>query len=91
MTPLNRFLLVRPVEQEESVSETPTFYLPDDVVTKSNPSEIVEVVNVSTESKFASVLNEGDKVVVESHMLRNVDVFGDKATLIEDNYVLAMV
>ncbi len=86
MIPLNRFLLVSVMEEKEQ--EKPSFYLPDDVVTNKKPYEVVEIVDVSSESKFASVLNKGDKVVVEGHMLRNVDVFGDKATLIEDNYVL---
>ena len=86
MIPLNRFLLVSVTEEKEK--ENTSFYLPDDVVTNKKPYEVVEIVDVSSESKFASVLNKGDKVVVEGHMLRNVDVFGDKATLIEDNYVL---
>ena len=86
MIPLNRFLLVSVMEEEEQ--EKPSFYPPDDVVTNKKPYEVVEIVDVSSESKFASVLNKGDRVVVEGHMLRNVDVFGDKATLIEDNYVL---
>lgn len=86
MIPLNRFLLVSVAEEKEQ--EKPSFYLPDDVVTNKKPYEVVEIIDVSSESKFASVLNKGDKVVVEGHMLRNVDVFGDKATLIEDNYVL---
>jgi hypothetical protein len=74
MIPLNRFLLVSVTEEKEE--------------TNKKPYEVVEIIDVSSESKFASVLNKGDKVVVEGHMLRNVDVFGDKATLIEDNYVL---
>lgn len=87
MVPLNRFLLVNVVEDEEK--EKPSFYLPDDVVTNKKPYEVVEIIDVSSESKFASVLDAGDKVVVEGHMLRSVVVFGEKATLIEDNYVLA--
>jgi co-chaperonin GroES (HSP10) len=87
MVPLNRFLLVNVVEDEEK--EKPSFYLPDDVVTNKKPYEVVEIIDVSSESKFASALDAGDKVVVEGHMLRSVVVFGEKATLIEDNYVLA--
>lgn len=86
MIPLNRFLLVSVTEEKEEKKSS--FYLPDDVVTNKKPYEVVEIIDVSSESKFASVLNKGDRVVVEGHMLRNVDVFGDKATLIEDNYVL---
>ena len=90
MTPLNRSLLVTVVEQEEE-KQTAAFYLPDDVVTNKKPFEVVQVVDVSSESKFFGKLKSGDKVVVEGHMLRTIDVFGETATLIEDNYVLAKV
>ena len=49
---------------------------------------MVEVVDVSTESKFYDKLLTGDKIVVEGHMLTKVDVFGETAHLIEDNYIL---
>ena len=87
MTPLNRSLLVSVVEQEEE--KQTTFYLPDDVVTNKNQFEVVEVVDISSESKFYDKLTAGDKLVVEGHMLRNISVFGSTATLIEENYVLA--
>ena len=87
MTPLNRSLLVSVLEQEDE--KQTAFYLPDDVVTGTKPFEVVEVVDISSESKFANKLSPGDKVVVEGHMLRKITVFGETATLIEDNYVLA--
>jgi len=87
MTPLNRSLLVTVLEQEEEKQSA--FYLPDDVITGNKPFEVVEIVDVSSESKFVDKLNPGDKIVVEGHMLRKVTVFGETATLIEDNYVLA--
>jgi co-chaperonin GroES (HSP10) len=87
MTPLNRSLLVSVLEQEDE--KQTAFYLPDDVVTGKKPFEVVEVVDISSESKFANKLSPGDKVVVEGHMLRKITVFGETATLIEDNYVLA--
>ena len=87
MTPLNRSLLVNVLEQEEEKQST--FYLPDDVVTGTKPFEVVEIVDVSLESKFVDKLTPGDKIVVEGHMLRKINVFGETATLIEDNYVLA--
>ena len=87
MTPLNRSLLVSVLDQDEE--QQTAFYLPDDVVTNNKPFEVVEVVDVSSESKFADKLNVGDKIVVEGHMLRKISVLGETATLIEDNYVLA--
>ena len=87
MTPLNRSLLVNIVEQEEE--KQTAFYLPDDVVTNKNQFEVVEVIDISSESEFYDKLKAGDKLVVEGHMLRNISVFGSAATLIEENYVLA--
>jgi co-chaperonin GroES (HSP10) len=87
MIPLNRFLLVNVIEEEEE--KQTAFYLPEDVVvTSKKPHEVVEVVDVSTESKFYDKLLTGDKIVVEGHMLTKVDLFGETAHLIEDNYIL---
>ena len=55
----------------------------------SDLSLSVSSVDVSSESKFVDKLKAGDKIVVEGHMLRNISVFGETATLVEDNYVLA--
>ena len=88
MTPLNRSLLVSVVGEQEEEQQT-SFYLPDDVVVNKKPFEVVEVLDVSSESKFVDKLKAGDKSVVEGHMRRNISVFGETATLVEDNYVLA--
>ena len=90
MTPLNRSLLVSVLKQQEE-EEQSVFYLPEDVVTNKKQFEVVEIIDISSESKFADKLNRGDKIVVEGHMLRNIEVLGTTATLIEDNYVLAKV
>jgi co-chaperonin GroES (HSP10) len=87
MTPLNRSLLVNIIEQEGE--KQTSFFLPDDVITNKRPFEVVEVIDVSSESKFFNKLQSGDKIVVEGHMLRDITVFGSTATLIEENYVLA--
>ena len=88
MTPLNRSLLVSVVGEQEEEQQT-SFYLPDGVACRRKPFEVVEVLDVSSESKFVDKLKAGDKIVVEGHMLRNISVFGETATLVEDNYVLA--
>jgi co-chaperonin GroES (HSP10) len=88
MIPLNRYLLVNLPKKVKEEQESPSnFYLPDDVVLSKNSYEVVEVVAVSAESKFFAVLDKGDSIVVEGHMLRSVDVYGETSTLIEDNYV----
>ena len=86
MIPLSRYLLVKSVEKEQK-QEQSTFYLPDDVVINKKSYEVVEVIDVAAESKFFAVLKKGDLIVVEAHMLREIDVFGVPSILIEDNYV----
>ncbi len=87
MIPLNRSMLVSVLEQDEE--KQTAFYLPDDIVTSKKQFEVVKIINISSESKFFAVLSKGDKVIVEGHMLRKINVLGETATLIEDNYVLA--
>ena len=86
MLPLNRFIVVELAKEEEQ--QQSTFYVPDDVVINKKPFEVVEIVNVSDESKFFKSLVAGDKVLVEGHMIRKAEVFGKEVCLIEDNFIL---
>jgi co-chaperonin GroES (HSP10) len=87
MLPLNRFIVVELAKEEEQ--QQSTFYVPDDVVINKKPFEVVEIVDVSEESKFYhKSLTAGDKVLVEGHMIRKADVFGKEVCLIEDNFIL---
>ena len=89
MKPLNRMVVVEPLVEEES--SKPTFYLPDDMVTNKNEFEVVTVKSVADDSKFYKVLSAGDKIIVEGHMLREVEVFGATCHLVLENHVLGVV
>ena len=86
MLPLNRFIVIKLPEEEQQ--QQSTFYVRDDVVINKKPYEVVEIVNISEESKFYNNLACGDNILVEGHMIRNADVFGEEVCLIEDNYIL---
>lgn len=89
MTPLNKMLLVSTIQETQEKPQQ-SFILPDDVVVKKKPHEVVKVLKIAEDSKFRDgTLNVGDLIMVESHMLTQV-VYEDTAyNLITENYVLA--
>jgi len=90
LKPVNRMLLVDPVFNADDGNKNSTFYLPDDVAT-AKEFEIVSLIDASTESKFLKFLKLNTELVVEGHMLRQVEV-GDKIYhLILENHVLGIV
>jgi hypothetical protein len=90
LKPVNRMLLVDPVFNADDGNKNSTFYLPDDVAT-AKEFEIVSLIDASNESKFLKFLKLNTELVVEGHMLRQVEV-GDKIYhLILENHVLGIV
>ena len=87
MIPLNRQILIKPSEKKEEKQQG--FYLPDDVVVKKKPHEVVKIVKISADSKFDGVLSAGDLIVVETHMITEIDLEKGKYHLISENNVLA--
>tara|TARA_R100000808_G_C2093209_1_gene112847 strand:+ start:361 stop:621 length:261 start_codon:yes stop_codon:yes gene_type:complete len=83
-------LLVDPVSKAGESPNTSTFYLPDDVTT-ANEFEVVSLIDASTESKFAELLSLDTQLVVEGHMLREIEVEGATYHLILENHVLGIV
>ena len=89
MKPVNRMLLVDPVDNNEE-SKKPTFYLPDDVAT-SKEFEIVSLIDAAEDSKFVDFLPLDIELVVEGHMLRKVDVNNKTFYLVLENHVLGVL
>ena len=73
MKPLNRMLLVEPLDNKVEEDQKSTFYLPDDVAT-SKEFEIVSLLDAAEDSKFVDLLSLDTELVVEGHMLRKVEV-----------------
>ena len=89
MKPVNRMLLVDPVNNDEETT-SPTFYLPDDVAT-CKEFEIVSMVDVADDSKFANLSHLDVHLVVEGHMLRKIEIAGCTYYLILENHVLGIL
>ena len=91
LKPVNRMLLVDPVfNSEDNNDKNSTFYLPEDVAT-AKEFEIVSLIDAASESKFSELLKLNTELVVEGHMLRQVEVGGKIYHLILENHVLGIV
>jgi co-chaperonin GroES (HSP10) len=75
--------------QEKQEKPQQSFIIPDDVVTKKKPHEVVKVDKISQDSRFSDILNSGDLIMVESHMLTEVVYNDEKYFLVSENAVLA--
>ena len=82
--PLNRHILVKREENEEPVNDR-SFVLPDDYAKPKEPYEVVEVRAVATDCK--TVINVGDRIVVERSLVNTVAVGGSEYYLVLENYV----
>lgn len=82
-------LLVDPVDNDEEAKK-PTFYLPDDVATNKE-FEVVSMIDVADDSKFADLAHLDIQMVVEGHMLRKVEVDNRTYYLVLENHVLGIL
>ena len=90
LKPVNRMLLVNIVSDTDVDANESSFYLPDDVATK-NEYEVVSLIETAKDSKFFDVLAAGFKLLVEGHMLREVNISDQTHHLILENHVLGTV
>ena len=82
--PLNRHLLIKREENEETVNDR-SFVLPDDYEKQKDPYEVVEVLSAAVDCKL--YVNVGDKIVVERSMVNKLTVDGKEYLLVLENYV----
>ena len=90
MKPLNRMLLVEPLDNKVEEDQKSTFYLPEDVAT-SKEFEIVSLLDAAKDSKFVDLLATAVELVVEGHMLRKVEVNNETFYLVLENHVLGIL
>ena len=90
MKPLNRMLLVEPLDNKVEEDQKSTFYLPEDVAT-SKEFEIVSLLDAAKDSKFVDLLADSVELVVEGHMLRKVKVNNETFYLVLENHVLGIL
>ena len=87
LTPVNNYLWVKVPEEEQA--EDSGILLPQDYRAVENPFAVVEVVNCSGEN--GTLWGTGLQLVVEAHMLRDIEHNGETFTVIKENHVIGIL
>jgi co-chaperonin GroES (HSP10) len=86
-TPVNNYLSVRSMEDTDD--DNSAILLPQDYRAADSPFAVVEVVNCSGES--GTLWGTGLQLVVEAHMLRDIQHNGETFTVIKENHVIGIL
>ena len=86
-TPVNNYLYVSEVRDMEI--EDAGILLPQDYRSAEKPFTVVEVLNCSGES--GTLWGCGLQLVVEAHMLRDIEHNGETFTVIKENHVIGIL
>ena len=87
LSPVNNYLVVKTVEETEK--EESGILLPQDYRSVESPFAVVEVLNCSGES--GTLWATGLEIVVEAHMLRDIQHNGETFTVIKENHVIGIL
>ena len=87
LTPVNNYLTVRTVKDTDT--EDSGILLPQDYRPADNPFAVVEVINCSGDSGI--LWGKGIQLVVEAHMLRDIEHNGETFTVIKENHVIGIL
>ena len=87
LSPVNNYLVVQTVEDTDT--EDSGILLPQDYRSVESPFAVVEVVNCSGES--GTLWGTGVQLVVEAHMLRDIEHNGETFTVIKENHVIGIL
>jgi hypothetical protein len=83
--PLNRYLVVVPIDNEEESSST--VLIPEGVSIKASAFCLVELV----EPNASSSLRKGMKLVAQSHLLERAEIAGNTYYLLLENHVVGFL
>ena len=86
--PVNNYLYVRTVEDNET--EDGGILLPQDYRSVESPFAVVELRQAHTTSNNV-LWAFGLRLVVEAHMLRDIDHNGETFTVIKENHVIGIL
>jgi co-chaperonin GroES (HSP10) len=87
LTPVNNYLVIKTIEDADA--EESGILLPQDYRSVESPFAVVEVVNCSGES--GTLWGTGLHLVVEAHMLRDIEHNGETFTVIKENHVIGIL
>ena len=88
--PLNRHVLLNPVEKQEEQNKS-TILVPDDYVQVKSPYETYSVISVARDCEKVSSSDVGRHVVVNNSMVEEVKVHGETHYLLLENYVYGVI
>lgn len=88
--PLNRHILIFPVEKKEP-DKPGTILVPDDYVKVKSPYEIYKIVNVAIDCEKVCRDNIGRQVVVNNSMVEEIKVHERTYYLLLENYVYGVL
>ena len=86
LSPVNNYLVVRTIEDTDT--EDTGILLPQDYRAVESPFAVVEVVNCSGDN--GTLWGTGLQIVVEAHMLRDIQHNGETFTVIKEQYVIGI-
>ena len=81
MYPLNKYLVVEPVEEVKKLSGV---LVPEGVSIETSDFKLVEVVQPNVDSR----LNAGMRILVPAHMIEEASFFGEQYYLVTENHVV---
>ena len=87
--PLNRHILLHPVEKEEENKST--ILVPDEYVKVKSPYETYSVVDVARDCEKITNGDIGHQIVVNNSMMEELKVHGETYYLLLENYVYGVI
>ncbi len=89
-TPVNRYLLVRLLDQPKAEKQTNQgILLPDDFKPQQSEHAIVEIIKCAEDAKLNCDYNT--RAIVERHMIKTIEHGDETIHMILENYVLCLV
>ena len=87
--PKNRRLWISSVEKEEGTKSG--VLLPEEYGSKNDKYTLAKVVSVANDCTSFGAHDMGVHVVVDTHMIESIEVFGAKLETVLENYVIGTV
>ncbi len=81
--PLNKYLVVEPVEEEQK--EESAVLVPDDVQVQTSPYSLMKLVEPNVDSK----LRPGMRLLTHSHLIETAEISGEKYYFTTEASVIA--
>jgi co-chaperonin GroES (HSP10) len=82
--PLNKYLVVEPVDEADQSQEM-TVLIPDGVQVESSRYKLVKLIEPNIDSK----LRPGMRLLTPSHLIEETSISGEKYYLISEGHVIA--